>query len=348
MLPDTSFKTSILLAMPLNAQFHEIIEKNLYFHGFDVVNLAHYSEGLFRYPNIRVRLQTKFRQIVLRQKDAKTQLRQKLAFQTILNHINQNGKLDYALFIRPDLFPLELVELTRTICPNMVAYQWDGMARFAKIDEYISLFNRFFVFDPHDAQNPKYAHLQSTTNFYFDCLLEKTSNNGKMYFVGAQQKNRQNMIIKFAKYAQQKQWDLDFSIYVWDKQTHKEMKHYPSNIQFIEKTSLFADNLHNVLKSSVLVDFLDNVHHGLSFRSFEALGYRKKLITTNTQIAHYDFYHPHNIYIWDGEHFDGIEEFLAMPYHELSPEIYEKYSFGNWIRYVLDIEPHIKIGLPKI
>lgn len=51
--------------------------------------------------------------------------------------------------------------------------------------------------------------------------------------------------------------------------------------------------------------------------------------------------------MWDGKTFDGIDEFLATPYHELAPEIYEKYSFSNWIRYILNIEPHHKIELPR-
>ena len=99
-------------------------------------------------------------------------------------------------------------------------------------------------------------------------------------------------------------------------------------------------------RSSVLVDFVISTHSGLSLRTFEALGYRKKLITTNAEIEKYDFYHPDNIFIWRGGSLDGLQAFIARPYHELPQEIYQKYSFGNWVRYVLDIEPHIKISLP--
>nr|WP_244773209.1 hypothetical protein [Alysiella crassa]UOP06976.1 hypothetical protein LVJ80_00285 [Alysiella crassa] len=90
-----------------------------------------------------------------------------------------------------------------------------------------------------------------------------------------------------------------------------------------------------------------NAHSGLSLRTFDALGYRKKLITTNATVAEYDFYHPDNIYIFDGNNFVGIADFLARPYHEIDPKIREKYSFYNWIRYVFNIEPYQAITLPK-
>lgn len=343
---------TILLAVANIYGFPDEMEKAFIKQGFNVINISPFSHdklAKIHYPNIWARLETKFRQLILRDKNAKFELLTRLAIRKINKQLKQHQKIDYALFIRPDFFSVDLIEYVKQICPRTIAYQWDGMTRYAGIDDYIPLFERFFVFDPSDTQNPKYAHLLPTTNFYFEKQPENNNTNGKMYFVGAHQTKRQNMIIQFAEYAQQKQWNLDFSLYVWDKTQEQNIRQqYPQSIQFIEHISPFADNLHRVLQSSVLVDFLDNVHHGLSFRSFEALGYRKKLITTNAQIAHYDFYHPHNIYIWDGEHFDGIEEFLVTPYHELSPEIYEKYSFGNWIRYVLNIEPHIKIELPKI
>jgi len=44
---------------------------------------------------------------------------------------------------------------------------------------------------------------------------------------------------------------------------------------------------------------------------------------------------------------DGLAEFVAKPYCELPPEIYQKYSFGNWLRYILDIPHHQKITLPE-
>ena len=40
-------------------------------------------------------------------------------------------------------------------------------------------------------------------------------------------------------------------------------------------------------------------------------------------------------------------EFLKLPYFPIDENIRQKYSFNNWIRYVLDIPPYQKIELPK-
>ena len=54
-----------------------------------------------------------------------------------------------------------------------------------------------------------------------------------------------------------------------------------------------------------------------------------------------------DVIIWNGQDFNGIEEFLQLPYYEIDATIREKYSFKNWIRYVLDIEPYQAITLPQ-
>jgi len=109
----------------------------------------------------------------------------------------------------------------------------------------------------------------------------------------------------------------------------------------------FLENLTALQDSRMVLDFLNPIHNGLSFRPFEAMIYRKKLITTNPKIKLYDFYRPENIFVWDGMNFDGMLEWMQQPYQPLPDDIVRKYSFGNWIRYMLDIEPHQKITLPK-
>jgi hypothetical protein len=53
----------------------------------------------------------------------------------------------------------------------------------------------------------------------------------------------------------------------------------------------------------------------------------------------YDFYHPNNILIWDGKNLDTLKDFLDSPYVAVDTQIREKYSFGNWIRYILKKAP---------
>ncbi|KES13538.1 hypothetical protein SASC598P14_010430, partial [Snodgrassella alvi SCGC AB-598-P14] len=85
------------------------------------------------------------------------------------------------------------------------------------------------------------------------------------------------------------------------------------------------------------VDFVIADHNGLGFRHFEALYYKKKIITTNKHIQYYDFYHPNNIFIWDDKNLGEINNFLMKPYSPINPDIVAKYSFKNWIENILGI-----------
>lgn len=115
-----------------------------------------------------------------------------------------------------------------------------------------------------------------------------------------------------------------------------------------ENALSYRQNLEEAAKSSVLVDFLNRKHYGLSLRIFEAIGLDKKLITTNPTIVHYDFYHPNNMFYWNGSNLDELKAFLTLPYVPLAPGLKHKYSFSNWISCAFDIEPNIPIRLPEI
>jgi hypothetical protein len=70
---------------------------------------------------------------------------------------------------------------------------------------------------------------------------------------------------------------------------------------------------------------------GLTIRVIEALGAKKKLITTNEDVINYDFYCPENIYVYRG-FFDLKDPFFTEPYKDIDSNIYEKYSLRNWLK----------------
>ena len=335
----------IYLALPNISGITELFIQNLQHHGFDVISTDIAMQ--FSYPSFSARLQTKYRQLLLGERDAKLRLQSKIIQQELSAQLN-GQPVDYALIIRSDLLHPELLTfIRRNTRHTMVAYQWDGIQRYPNIWRTIPHFDRFFVFDPADLAYQQYP-LLPTTNFYFDHLpTDNTNTDNNFYFLGFHNDDRAAGISNFARYAKQQAWQLNFNI-LWNQEPSKFHNFYPENVNFITSAISFDENQVNIRNSKILVDFVIQAHHGLSFRTFEALHYQKKLITTNTQIRYYDFYHPDNIFIWDGLSFDGITDFLKQPYYEIDTPIKERYSFGNWIRYILDIPPYDPISLPKI
>lgn len=335
----------IYLALPDISGIALLMIQNLRHHGFEVICADVPMQ--FRYPSLQDRLYTKYRQLILRERDAKLRLQSKL-LQDSLKRQLAGQAVDYALIIRSDLLHPDFLSFIRRHTRHTVAaYQWDGMHRYPNIWRTVSYFDRFFVFDPADRTDSSHTLLPAT-NFYFDHLPANcpTEPNHDFYFVGFHNDDRAADIAAFARYAKQQGWRLDFRI-LWNRHPKRAETVYPDNICITDIPINFEHNLTNAKHSKVLVDFVIQAHRGLSFRAFEALGLRKKLITTNPEIRYYDFYHPDNIFIWDSQNFDGLAEFLQQPYYEIDSVVREQYSFGNWIRYILDIPPYQPIRLPE-
>ncbi|WP_294236378.1 hypothetical protein [uncultured Chryseobacterium sp.] len=247
--------------------------------------------------------------------------------------IRQNIKqFDYALFVRPDLFSDKLIQYVKERTFSTAAYQWDGMDRFPSAYKKIDLFDRFFVFDKTD--HKKNEKLIPITNFYFDDIPAK-ANTIDAYFIGTYMESRMGTIIKLAK--KFKNLGLNTSINLIAK-TPKKLKNIDLGIvNLTNRPVSFKENIINSSKSRIILDFVNDVHHGISMRTFESIGFRKKLITNNLLVKDYDFYNPSNIFVIENDNFEGIEDFINTSYENLPEDIYDKYSFKSWIKYVLNI-----------
>ena len=74
---------------------------------------------------------------------------------------------------------------------------------------------------------------------------------------------------------------------------------------------------------------------GLTIRVLEALGAKKKLITTNKDVVNYDFYKPENIYVYKGK-IDLDNVFFKSEYKDVERAVYEKYSLRSWLKEIVE------------
>ena len=164
----TTEQKTIILGMPYNYQIYYVIEAALRYQGFNVISIV-LDDSNFHYPSLFDRLKVKFRQLVLRDKNAKKKLKSAQLMRDVENKLVTHGKVDYALFIRSDVYSLEFLDMIKrhTRPGNMINYQWDGIDRFPAIWDCADRFDRIYVFDPVDMRNPKHPFLPAT-NFYFD------------------------------------------------------------------------------------------------------------------------------------------------------------------------------------
>lgn len=88
-------------------------------------------------------------------------------------------------------------------------------------------------------------------------------------------------------------------------------------------------------ESKVILDIEHPSQSGLTMRTIEALGAKKKLITTNQNVASYDFFNVNNIYIIDRADPVIPEEFFESEYEVPPEKIYNKYRLSYWLDDVL-------------
>ena len=336
---------TILLGMPTVAGLYKLIETNLKYHGFNVVNFVEDAEN-FRYPSFSSWLKVKWKKIIHKDDYAKKCLKWTVLQSAVEKKIKSADNLDYVLLISGDIYSREFIQFLKKYSKNgVINYQFDGLSRFPAIYALIEEFDRCYVFDSGDLHS-KYP-LFPATNFFFDYDLdnqpERTIN---FYFTGAHTDSRVASIVNFGRYLKERNKKADINI-LWKKKSCGREIYPDDSIKLINKIIDFEENVKRAKCAKVLVDFVIGEHSGLSFRTFEALGNKQKLITTNAQVQYYDFYHPNNFLIWDGYDFSQLDEFLEKPYIEIDATIYQKYSFKNWINYVLQIQPYEPITLPE-
>ena len=87
----------------------------------------------------------------------------------------------------------------------------------------------------------------------------------------------------------------------------------------------------------MLLDLTRENQTGLSFRIFEAMALKKKIITNNPTVKDYDFYNPENILIIDDDLLNISSSFFEGSYQELSPEVYRKYTLESWVETVFSL-----------
>ena len=331
--PDVSDK-KIILIMPPDFGVYQVIEQNLRYMGFEQVTVI---SPLFRYKT-KDRILNFIQKSLLGNKDYKKQLIDTYYSAEVTQALSRFApkSIDYAIVIRPDKLDLKTIEKIHNTAHKVVAYQWDGLARFPKVFKVINHFQRFFVFDLDDYHlyKDRYANLLPCTNFYFDIPEEEVALNSKeVLYVGVYIKDRIQSLIRVVNALSQ--YDLILNINLFYSRKTPPFSH--PHITFFSKGLNYAQYLTLTKKATVLLDIKTVDHNGLSFRIFEAIKYQKKLITDNKSIKLYDFYHPNNFYVVENDLFEGLSDFLESDFVPLSEDIRQKYSFSNWVKNILEI-----------
>lgn len=282
----------------------------------------------FTHKNLGNRLHNAFSKTFLK-KNLKNLKRKEFIF----NELRKSGKQDQILVINPELFDRETHEFLRNQTERYIAYLYDSVAR-NPVEHLLDLFDDVFSFDQEDCRkfgfkkisNYNYiSDFQNNTKPNVD-LVYLASFDERLHFLEKIQTQLERISAKYLFIIAGKQG--------WKKKFTNDSKSVIYQRNFIphnEIPKIYAEG-------KGIVDLVREGQTGLSFRFFEAMGLRKKVVTNNIAVQEYDFYNPKNILVIEDDVSVLQKSFFETDYEKLPKEIYQKYTIENWVEEVFNLK----------
>lgn len=313
-------KKKLLFIAPDYYGFNEVVLQGLKeYSGYEVEHLV--SNFKYKYKNHREKIYNFFLKTF-----SGRNLKKEKKEAYIREILNRHQVYDVLLINAPYTLTDEQLDAVLKNTKFSIAIFWDSIEKIPMQKKYLDKFDVIYSFEPDDCK--KY-HLKSITNFFF---AESDSHNSLYdvcYLATFDDRIKETELI--FKYFEENGISAKGQIFV-----HTPKKISIKNVEVIEKIIPFSKSYQFYLKGNIILDIAHPHQKGLSFRPYEAMGLRKKLITTNKDIANYDFYNPNNIFIIDDVYNIHIPmDFITSNYQESNPAIREKYHIKNWIKSIL-------------
>ena len=257
-------------------------------------------------------------------------------------------KYDYIFFIVPEAINRKLMEKIKAEHPTskFILYMWDSFSNMKNILDIKDLFDHISSFDDEDCK--KYDGIKFRPLFYADEYKDVAKKQQDctydVGFIGTTHSDRYSILTRIRS-------DL-----VTRKLTVYYYLYFPGKLFFIIRKIIdssfrcakMSDMEFTPLSSSQTLDVLGkfrsviDIHHakqaGLTMRTIEMIGAKKKLITTNERIKGYDFYSENNIYLLNRQAPFIDSAFFQRPWEEIDEKIYKRYSLEQWVYDALFID----------
>lgn len=311
----------ILYIAPNHFDFYKVIEKGLQQYSNLTVETFVYDN--YKYKNIIEKIKNFFMKTFLKKNLKK--IKNDYLFDEILQ---KHKRFEYIIVNRPDLLKLEQLKAISSIGKNTIAIYWDSFEKIKGQKETIPFFDICYSFDESDCEN---FGLLKNNNFYFRKTTYKTPEYD-VFYLGSFDK-RFEKLITILDYLNTKNLISHAMLFSKNKKLNSENKN--KSISFFDKIIPFPESYIYNENTKIILDIQHENQIGLSFRPFEALGLKKKLITSNQNIKSYDFYDSNNIFVWSDLNQEIPDSFFKTPYIDVSKEIYEKYYIKNWVQNIL-------------
>jgi hypothetical protein len=256
---------------------------------------------------------------------------------------------DFVLFISPETITKRSYFELRKAQPKarFILYMWDSIKNKGKnTHDIISHFDDRFSFDREDC-NISHWNIKYRPLFFLNAYTEISERPKKKYdllFIGTIHSDRFKILSQIEAICRQQNLSWFYYMYFPSKLLYylRSLRDYTlwrrtlNDFQFhpLSKQEITA----LIETSQGIIDIQHPQQIGLTMRTIEVLGARRKLLTTNTDIVNYDFYHPNNIYVLDRNNLKIDTSFFNRKMVRVDDFIYNRYSIDGWISEVFSLK----------
>ena len=260
----------------------------------------------------------------------------------VLKKSAQNYDLIFA--IQGEGLVPKFLQWLRARYPNtpMVNYIWDSIKNKPRLQENFPYFDRVITFDYKDAKafdidfaplffSPE-IQVTNKKNFLYDLSFIGTVHDDRALIIHRIKNNLSNLKL-FVYFYTPSRWIF----YIRQLSKKDFLKLHFKDLHFEQLPYHEVQKIYR--QSNVILDIHHRNQAGLTIRTIETIALGKKIATTNSDIKHYDFYDPHNIFILDRKDLKIPISFFKTPYIPLPQNIINRYSLKSF--YQSTIEPFL-------
>jgi hypothetical protein len=266
-------------------------------------------------------------------------------YQALFNKVS-TLVFDTILVINPEVIDKPKVQYLKSLHPKarFILYMWDSFENKEKSYDLVHFFDKKVTFDKQDSMRygmqflplfyiNAYSKIPMKKAYKYDICFIGTAHSDRYKIVKAVENITNQYNLKVFPY-----FYLPSAVMFWIRKLFLPKYKY-GDIGEFSFLSLTHNKIANIFENSkVILDINHPLQSGLTSRSLEALGAKRKLITTNQNIIHYDFYNNQNVYLLDRNNPKVERDFFTSDFKQLDDSIYDKYSLRSWLMNLFDCE----------
>ena len=266
-------------------------------------------------------------------------------YSSILDQI-RHVELDYVFLLNPETVPLDFLDFISRSNPGIktVTYFWDSIFHRKKSLIYLPYSDRFFSFDLDDSK--KFQQVKFLPLFFskeYEAIAKPKSDFlYSLSFIGTVHSDRYHIIAKIREQLAGMKINTYFYFYSPSMILFLLQKLFLKSFRSIKLKDVSfnalskTDVIDIVSESKCIVDIHSPDQSGLTMRAIEALGAKRKLVTTNNNVKCYDFFDDKNVFVFSRSDPIIIRSFLEKDYVPIEGSIYKKYSLAEWVKVIFE------------